>query len=184
MRKYIIYKITNPIGEVYIGCTTDLERRKWQYSKSGNNIKGQRLIFESIKEYGYENHFIQILYSEICDDTEAQSLEMFWVRTLMTNKNRWPEMNGLNLTDGGKGALGPNKARKNKKRPKWICDKMSEGCINKKAIIQLDLNGGIIAEHESIRAAADFVKGARTSIHRVINGVYGTYKGYIFKYKQ
>jgi len=176
MKQYFIYKITSPDNNVYVGCTSDFEKRKAKYRLLDKTTKGQRILFLSFNKYGYENHKIEIIYNSFCDSIEAQSLEMFWIRTLMTNKSRWPQMNGLNLTDGGSGTLG-------NKRSESTCLKMSKSCKNKKAILQFDQNGDIVLEHESLQAAADHVKGARTSIHRAVNGGVDIYKGFSFKYK-
>lgn len=54
-----IYKITNPEGKVYIGCTSDLERRIKDYERG--NIKTQPLILESWRKYGWGSHTFEIL---------------------------------------------------------------------------------------------------------------------------
>ena len=53
-----VYKITNPIGEIYIGASKNLQRRFKEYKKSN---KYQRKIFESISKYGVENHIFEII---------------------------------------------------------------------------------------------------------------------------
>ncbi len=176
MKQYFIYKITNPNNDIYIGCTIDFEKRKAKYKLLDKNTKGQRGLFLSFDKYGYENHEFEIIDTLICSSIEAQSLEMFWIRNLMANKNKWPEMNGLNLTDGGSGTLG-------NKRSEFTILKMSKSCKNKKPIIQYDMNGNIIAQHESMRAAAKHISVPRTSLYRAVNGLDETYKGFKFKYK-
>ena len=54
-----VYKITNPIGEIYIGASKNLQRRFKEYKKS--NYKYQRKIFESVSKYGVENHIFEII---------------------------------------------------------------------------------------------------------------------------
>ena len=41
----------------------------------------------------------------IVDHKNADGKEMFWIRSYMSNKNKYPEQNGLNLTDGGEGRI-------------------------------------------------------------------------------
>ena len=38
-------------------------------------------------------------------DGYANGKEIFWIRSYMSNYSKWPEMRGLNLTDGGKERL-------------------------------------------------------------------------------
>ena len=105
MKKWTIYKITNPMGQVYIGKTSSFRDRMDRY-RTIKKYERQRLIYESIKEFGFDNHVIEIIESFESDDIHAQGREIFWIRTFMSNFNKFPIQNGLNLTDGGAGALG------------------------------------------------------------------------------
>lgn len=49
-----IYKIENPIGEVYIGQSLNIEKR-WSYYRQ-RNCKNQSKIYKSLLDYGVENH--------------------------------------------------------------------------------------------------------------------------------
>lgn len=51
MKKYVIYKIINPIGQIYIGQTCDIERRINTYRRL--QCKGQYLLYASLKRYGF-----------------------------------------------------------------------------------------------------------------------------------
>ncbi len=64
----VIYMITNPIGQIYIGATDDLlsrirhhaNRYKFDYSNSD-------LLSPSIEKYGMDAHTIEVLYSsKVC----------------------------------------------------------------------------------------------------------------------
>ena len=57
-----IYKITNPLGAVYIGSSKHIEKRFAQYKNLRNNE--QHKLRNSINKYGYENHNFEIL--EVC----------------------------------------------------------------------------------------------------------------------
>lgn len=58
-----IYKITNPIGLVYVGCSKNLNTRLKAYEKY--NCKGQRKLYDSLIQYKFENHKIDII--EFCE---------------------------------------------------------------------------------------------------------------------
>ena len=177
MKRFIIYKITNPAEGVYVGCTSDFDKRIAKYKLPHNKTTlGQRLLSSSLNEFGFDSHKIEIIDQCVCSSAEAQSLEMFWIRSYMANNSKWPEMNGLNLTDGGGGTLGS-------KRSDLVCEKMSKSCKNKKQVIQLDWRGNIIAEHDSIQAAANYINGSRTAVHGVVYGIREYYKGFKFKFK-
>ncbi len=104
LRRWYIYRITSPSGRVYIGITSNFKKRVSCY-KSDAKSK-QTLVFNSIKKYGYDSHEVKIIDEFIGYNQDAQSKEMFWVRSYMSNKNKYPEQNGLNLTDGGDGTIG------------------------------------------------------------------------------
>jgi len=101
---FSIYKITNPIGKVYIGLTSNVKRRKAAYK--GLECKSQALLYKSINKYGWVNHDFEIIDELICLFKEAKSKEMFWIRSYMCNENKWRMGVGLNLTDGGGGSIG------------------------------------------------------------------------------
>jgi group I intron endonuclease len=54
-----IYKITSPSNKIYIGQSTDIEKRFSQYLKL--NCKFQKRLFNSFTKYGVENHKFEIL---------------------------------------------------------------------------------------------------------------------------
>lgn len=104
VRKWDVYKITNPVGRVYIGVTSRFKDRMAHYKKASN--PSQTLVMRSIKKYGFDVHKIEVIDTLLCNTTEALSKEMFWIRTFMSNKSKYPKQNGMNLTDGGEGTLG------------------------------------------------------------------------------
>ena len=52
-----VYKITSPIGKVYIGSTSDYKRRMLEHRRSN----GHRKLTNSIKKYGWVSHSKEIL---------------------------------------------------------------------------------------------------------------------------
>jgi group I intron endonuclease len=91
MKKSGIYKITNPKGEVYIGCSKDLDKRKNDYKLF--KVKTQPLILESLYTYGWVNHIFEIL--EYTDNLKER--EKYWIKKLDSFYN------GMNNNRGGGG---------------------------------------------------------------------------------
>lgn len=103
---YAVYKLTNPENSSYVGCSYDLKRRLENYKTINKSCIRQRLLYESLKKHGYEAHRVEILDKFTSDSNRASGKEIFWIRSNMSNRNKWPEMNGLNLSDGGRGSRG------------------------------------------------------------------------------
>lgn len=88
-----IYKITNPNGKIYIGLSTNIEKR-WETYQYACNIKHQKLLYNSILKYGVNSHKFDIL--EIVEDEKLLPIrEIFWINELNSYRN------GLNMTVGG-----------------------------------------------------------------------------------
>lgn len=67
-----IYKITNPIGQIYIGQSKDIEKRFKQHK---NEFMMTKLKF-SFLSYGYENHSFEVV--EECEKSELNNRERYW----------------------------------------------------------------------------------------------------------
>lgn len=104
IRGWSIYRFISPSQRAYIGLTSDVNKRLSVYRS--NATSRQTLIFNSIKKYGYDSHRFDIIESFMGDFNYAADKEMFWIRSCMSNKNKFPEQNGLNLTNGGDGTAG------------------------------------------------------------------------------
>lgn len=70
-----IYKITNPIGEVYIGQSTNIEKRlkTYTYNKGANT---QTKLKMSFLEYGVNNHKFEIIKE--CKIEKLNEYERFY----------------------------------------------------------------------------------------------------------
>ena len=90
-----IYKITNPENKIYIGYTTDLYKRK-SYYKLNKGI-GQTKLYNSIIQYGWDKHKIELI--EECIEDELRHKEQYWIKYY----NSW--YNGLNSNPGGGGII-------------------------------------------------------------------------------
>jgi group I intron endonuclease len=101
---WTIYRITNPKGRVYIGKTGNYKARVRQYKCI--QLKDQNLITRSLVKYGFDAHKFDIIDTFTGTGNYCSGKEMFWIRTYMSNMCKYPEQNGMNLTDGGEGVLG------------------------------------------------------------------------------
>lgn len=69
-----IYKITNPNGKIYIGQSTNIEKRFYRYQNL--DCKNQPKLYNSLKKYGWESH--EKLIIEECESESLLSRETFW----------------------------------------------------------------------------------------------------------
>ena len=194
---YIIYKITNPQGEVYIGRTKDLDQRMDLYSRY-STLPKQPKLFESFDLYGFKNHQIEVI--EITDNLniEAKYIEEY---------NSYN--NGFNSNKGGGGPVTHNEetkkkiskaGRKNvgkrstshwkgKKRGDEFGKRMSEerkgkpNPKNRKPVLQYSKQGELIKKHPSIEEAAKCVGGNPTSISNCLRGNILTSAGFVWVFE-
>lgn len=101
IRKWDIYRITSPAGKIYIGLTSNMRKRMSVYKYIHNSGSRQTLIYNSVRKYGWENHKVDVIDTFRSNVGYANGKEMFWIKTYMSNRNKYPEQNGLNLNDGG-----------------------------------------------------------------------------------
>lgn len=138
IKDWAIYKITSPSNKVYIGKTSNLYNRYSNYKnfEVAKQVQKQRILYFSLKKYGFEAHKFEILDEFTSNSDYCSGKEMFWIRSYMANVCRYPELNGMNLTDGGEGNLGwkrPEESRleiirknKGRKRSEESRKRMSE----------------------------------------------------------
>lgn len=131
IHNWVIYKITNPEGAVYVGKTKDFKGRVSNYRNLSKSVVRQKLIYNSLCKYGYENHKIDVLEQFDSTLSYANGKEIFWIRSYMSNLRKWRDHNGLNLTNGGDGLVGvkfPNRVSpfKGKKLSEESKKKISE----------------------------------------------------------
>lgn len=69
-----IYKITSPTNRVYVGQSTDIDKRFNKYKRL--DCVGQVILYRSIKKHGIKNHKFNIL--ELCDISELNKKERHW----------------------------------------------------------------------------------------------------------
>lgn len=100
-----IYKITSPSGKIYIGQSTNLQRRFNKYRSL--SCENQPRLYNSLKKYGWESHVKEILFEGPCSNKHLNLLEIEYIKIYKSNYKRYPIEEGLNLTDGGEGNRGP-----------------------------------------------------------------------------
>ena len=120
-----IYKITNPIGNSYIGQSRDIEHRFYYYRLSSDWIKEQRKLYNILKKYGYENHVFEII--EECSEETINEKEIYWIYFYNSVEQ------GLNLKYGGIGGRHSEETKQNiskslmgKKQSKETIEKRSQ----------------------------------------------------------
>ena len=89
-----VYKITNPLGRIYIGQTVHFKNRMSCY-KNGH-YKNQPRLKNSFKKYGWDAHNVEILQE--CLRADLDRLEVYYIELY----NTFDTENGLNLHSGGK----------------------------------------------------------------------------------
>jgi len=101
-----IYRITSPSGNMYIGQSTNLDFRFNTYRLSPS--RGQKLIYASIKKYGFKDHKFEIFETIPVgfDKDYLDEWEKLYIWKYQTNRARYKNGIGLNLTDGGAGVGG------------------------------------------------------------------------------
>lgn len=120
-----IYKIINPVGQIYIGKTKNFRKRKNAHKRAAKKEGKRRdtVLYASINKHGFKEHKFEII--EEVEDVFGDERERFWIKELQTY--HFENNNGLNMTRGGIGREG-----------EWIWDEelrqiMSEKFTGEKA---------------------------------------------------
>ena len=209
-----IYKITNPNNEIYIGQSSNINKR-WQTYKRLKDVTTQPKLYESLKKYGWENHKFEIL--EITDDKNEKekyyiSFYDSYVKGLnSSSKNKGPSSHSLETrkkiglknrilkpNSGGKGKSKPHSkehkqnisksliGRKQSEQHKLNRSNSTKGHRNTpgKIVIQYDLNMNIINEYKSANEAGRHINKSGNQIADCASGRQKTAFGFIWKYKE
>jgi group I intron endonuclease len=98
-RQIGIYKIISPSGKIYIGQSWDIAKRFSKY-KSLPSVKSQRILYNSLLKYGWNNHIFEVI--EYCADTITQKdlddLEIYYIKVYKDSGHFL-----LNIREGGLG---------------------------------------------------------------------------------
>lgn len=150
-----IYKITSPIGRVYIGQSINIQRRFKTYKRI-KGVENQRKLFYSFIKYGVENHQFEII--EECLRDNLTEREEFWIKELNTLSK-----NGLNLCYG--------KGSKHYKLSEWAKQVISNK--NSKSVYQYDFYGNFIKEYPSAKTACSSLGINPTTLSQCANETRG-----------
>lgn len=165
-----IYKITNKeTGNVYVGQSTNIERRKKQYTYP-NETKQQIRLNRSIQKYGIEAHEFEILEEcilELLDDRE-----IYWGNFY---ESLGPK--GLNCKLGqGRGVFSDELKERMK---------ISNSRKRIKPILQYSLKGEFIKEWEALKDAEKFLNvDNHSNISACCQGKQYTAFGFIWRLKE
>lgn len=154
MKKYFLYKHTFPNGKVYIGITSRVNpERRWL---GGRGYQTQKLMYNAIQQYGWENIKHEILFSDI-PETEIDDLERKIIAEYQSNN---PEY-GYNILSGGLDGYD------------------REGC----SVIMYSLQGKYIRTFATILDACDYLNVASGgSISAACQGKRKSMYGYQWRY--
>ena len=100
-RGWIIYKITNPNGQVYIGATHNLKRRVKVYKKNIEAARNQRNLYKSIQKWGFDNHEVKILYRHMATEPLDINLLKITEQLYIANEYLFNNKNLLNIAIDG-----------------------------------------------------------------------------------
>ena len=102
-----IYKITSPSGKIYIGQSSNIERRmiEHKYRSKSKNLK----LYSSLRKYGIDNHKIDVLFlSE--NKYQKDRMESIYIRYYDSIENG---LNHIDVLSGGCGFTGKKHTEEN-----------------------------------------------------------------------
>lgn len=92
---YCVYVHIFPNGKVYVGITGDPPHRRWK--SNGYGYHGQRVIYNAIKKYGWDNIQHEIVASNLTKE-EACNFEIILIRAFNSTNHDY----GYNVDCGGR----------------------------------------------------------------------------------
>jgi group I intron endonuclease len=204
---YTIYKATNKVnGKSYIGFDSEWPSRKERHKE---NIKHRsQYFYNAIKKYGWDNFEWEVLYQSLDGEHCLKVMENHFIVEHRTYTG-FSDCKGYNVTLGGEGCLG---YKHSEEMREYLSNIQSQkvGILNPfynkkhsaetlsinrkknieiltelkgKKVNQYDMNGSLIATHDSIRSAARSVNlKCYNEISKCCRGIKEYYCGYIWKY--
>lgn len=162
----VIYRITSPSGNVYIGQSKHLFQRLSSYRNL--KCKSQKLLFRSLVKYGFEKHTVYIVHKfpelvsqEVIDNYEKYVIKM----------HRMMGLTLLNMTDGGRGFAGCAPSQKNRdailKATQGEGHKLSK--LSESEVIQIRSNYQKGARGKGIRQLAKKYNISMKLVHNIVN---------------
>ena len=160
-----VYMITSPTNKIYVGSTIDLDKRIYDYKRL--SCKRQPKLYNSLKKYGFNNHKFEVLWAGLLIDMYKYETMIGWGFNSLEPYNlncKLPKLGNVysvtsnesrqKMSISTKGMFHSIETKRKisnskigKKRSIEIKQKISK--TQKKAIIQMDLNGNFIKEWDS-----------------------------------
>ena len=172
MKQIGVYKITSPTNKIYIGQSTDIDKRWYHYNKL--RCKGQPQLYNSLKFHGAENHTFEIL--EICNATQLDERELSHKQT-HTEQHGWDSVMFTMLNDG----KGGNKSTSTKQKMSLASTKQN------RKINAYTLDGTFVSTFNSASEAksilfADINENTGSILSSCRRDKQKTCRGYIFQF--
>ena len=165
-----IYKITNPIGKIYIGQSVNIPERFKSYKYLKQRSIGPKLFY-SLNKYGFESHSFIIL--EQCQITELNDREVYW-------KLQYGSfLEGLNceLYDN---STGPKSETTKAKISQALLGRLGGGT---KAILQYDNLSNLVGRWDSSSDVHKQLGWFASAISECCHGKRKNYKGYTWTFE-
>lgn len=170
MKKWSVYKHISPSGKVYVGISSNIERR-WACSGYYYCLK-ETIFSRALRKYGWENFKHEIIKTDLSKE-EASELEKELILYYKSNNISY------NITDGGDGFCG--------KHTEEHIENIKKAHLNnsKYCYLIIDKNYNYIVCNTQ-KEAAEFLDGVQSNIAHVLNQPIGyTFKGYyIWKHQK
>lgn len=200
MKRGCVYKITSPTNRIYIGSSSNIEKRFSNYRSY--DCKSQRKLYNSLKKYGWQLHIFEIIW-------EGPLEEMFEQEALLGLKFNVLDVKNLNCKLPKHGEIFSciseetrNKMKASIKKAyetmsdekrnllgkKKIGQRLSEESVEKrtnkvqKPVIQLDLGNNIIREWDSAVKASKILKISSSDICQCCKNKKNSCGGFKWKY--
>lgn len=193
MKTNIYTLIDSTTGQIrYVGKTNDLKRRLRAHCNPARFKKTHK--FNWIKKLREQGLKPQIQLLEEVDMSKWKEREQWWISTLREQ--------GCDLTncgEGGEGLTFGNQTSFKKGHKSWTGKKLSDEhrkrisensanrgkpASNRRAIIQLDMDGNLIARYDYIHAAARKTNSSPSKIVACCKGRRNHHNNYKWEYEQ
>lgn len=91
-----VYMITSPSNRLYVGSTSNLQKRIYSYSKL--SCKTQIKLYNSLVKYGWDNHIFEIVWTGPIEDMYKYETMIGWGFDVLESNNlnlKLPKLNNL-----------------------------------------------------------------------------------------
>ena len=134
-KKYTVYIHLFPNGKRYIGVTSKNVNARWENGLAGYVESKQPAMYNAIKKYGWDNIEHIILYEDL-NYEDALNKETQLIEKYKTNCNRYGNMYGYNMTDGGVGTKGHKCPDKLKEKLRVVtAGRKGDLCPNSRTVV-------------------------------------------------